>query len=410
MIVDIIIPTYENANMLIPCLQSIMMSDSMLLNKAIIINNGHCGIKQFLPSYSKIELIQMKKNVGWEGGLIEGLKHSKTEFVMFLNDDVHILPCSNDWLQRMIYYFKYPDTSAVGPCSNVVMGLQNIFQPIPYRALDVTYLVGFCMLLKRKDLDSVGGVDDSLRGGDDIDLSIRLKDAGKRLIALRDIFVFHHGFKTGQKVHGNYWNSKEMIEKTNYDLIRKHGLKKWHDCIIGYSKINPIIEYAITKDARELERNKVKECLKEGTVLELGCGSEKTVDDSIGIDRVPKGQMIDYINEKSVADIIGNVENALPLNGNKFDNIIARHLLEHCINPLKTITLWTKHLTDRGRLIIAVPDQRIGSTIPLCPEHVHAFTPESLDTLMESIDFMSVDFKENYNNVTFIKAYERKHK
>ena len=80
-------------------------------------------------------------------------------------------------------------------------------------------------MLSREALDKAGGVDDSLPNhGDDIDFSIRLRQQGYKLLMDRNVFVFHHGFKTGERLHGAYWNSMEMQDKTNHSLIRKHGL------------------------------------------------------------------------------------------------------------------------------------------------------------------------------------------
>jgi GT2 family glycosyltransferase/predicted SAM-dependent methyltransferase len=406
MLVDIIIPTFNNPDYLAPCLRSIIACYSSVLNKVIVVNNGHCGVRQFVPNHPNIAILQMERNVGWEGGLIAGLKHSKAPFVVFMNDDTKVMPFANTWLQRMLVWFKHDDVGAVGPSSNVVSGLQNVFHDIPHKALFVSHLIGFCIMLKRETLDEVGGVDSSLPGGDDIDLSIRLTKAGKKLVCLRDLFIFHHGFKTGEREYGSYWNSLEMSTKTNHALIKKHGLKEWYKPLKGHNEIVPAFDTDFSFNLREEEKDVVKGMMKEGSTIEFGCGAEKTVPEAVGVDIVPKGGVIPFLEgAKSVADIVGDVSEYS--SENTYDNLIARHVLEHCIDSIKTMRSWLESLAEGGRMIIVVPDQRTLDSIPLNPQHLHGFTPSSLDNIAFVVGLKEVAFKENYNGISFVKVYER---
>ena len=59
----------------------------------IIVNNGKQPVaKDFAHLIAKrsLQVVNCEDNRGWEGGLIEGLKVSDSEFVCFQNDDVHI--------------------------------------------------------------------------------------------------------------------------------------------------------------------------------------------------------------------------------------------------------------------------------------------------------------------------------
>jgi GT2 family glycosyltransferase len=190
-------------------------------------------------SNPNIKVLQQTENRGWEGGLVEGLKVSDSPYVIFMNDDTFVPPHQRDWLMKLLDNFNEPDVAAVGPSSNVVMGNQNIFIPIKEYLMRSKFLIGFCVAVRRSDLDAAGGIDESLPGGDDLDLSIRLRDLGKRLLIDRDVFIYHHGFKTGERVEGGPsqdggWNSISKIEKTNHALINKHGLIKFLDLWSAY--------------------------------------------------------------------------------------------------------------------------------------------------------------------------------
>lgn len=229
--VGVIIPTYNGNQYLIPCVRSIIhVSDNV---HVYVVNNGE---KENMIGLSgpKVTVLQQERNLGWEGGLKAGLAVAKEEFIVFMNDDTLIPLTSKNWLDDMLVYFKDPKIAAVGPSSNCVMGSQSIFAEIPpnQSVLKSTFLIGFCMMVRRSALESVEGVDDSLPGGDDLDLSIRFRQKGYDLLIDRNTYVYHHGFKTGERVNGGPnevggWNSVAMTEKTNFALINKHGLRTW---------------------------------------------------------------------------------------------------------------------------------------------------------------------------------------
>ena len=231
--IDVIIPSWNLPEYLIPCLQSILKnSDTEFLNQIIVVNNGTPESLSYLSPDPKIRVLQQEKNLGWEGGLKMGLGVSETPFVVFMNDDTFIPRSSKNWLTQMLKNFDNPIVGAVGPTSNCVMGSQNMGFYLDAELIETPFLIGFCKMLRREALDKAGSVDDSLPNhGDDIDLSIRLKNAGYTLLVDRSVFVFHHGFKTGERVHPGYWNSMEMQDRTNHSLIRKHGLRKFLDTL-----------------------------------------------------------------------------------------------------------------------------------------------------------------------------------
>jgi len=405
-IIDIIVPTVNNPDYLYPCLKSIFQN-SMTEDffRVIVVNNGAEEIMKPLLDQPGLDIVQMPKNMGWEGGLKAGLEYSKAPFVVFMNDDTFVPQGSRLWLNRMLDHFAYPDCAAVGPTSNCVMGLQNIFAADVPDVFRVSYLIGFCVMIRRAHLDEVGGVDDSMPNhGDDLDLSIRLRKIGKYLICDRNVFIYHHGFKTGQRLQGDYWNSAMMKEKTDVHLQDKYGFKEWFNTRYNqYRSMNPWQEW----EARDVEA----ECVKKyaaGNILELGCGPIKTVPDSVGVDIIPAGQRIPGLKaENSVADIEADVSKEIPVPHGTFDTVIARHILEHIPDLIETITMWGKPLKTGGRLIIAVPNHELRNTIPLNIQHVHAFTPSSLKNLMVSQGWKFVAEEDPQNRISFVQVWEK---
>ena len=225
--VDIIIPTMDNPGYLGPCLASLVENTRGVDYRVIVYDNGTRDMADFVRAYN-IFVIGGKGNIGWERGLESGLALGTTPFVLFLNDDTLFLRTQRDWLARLVADLDDPQVAAAGPSSNLVAGPQSTTAQYPAPRYVARYLIGFCLLLRRSALDEVGGIDTTLPGGDDIDLSIRLRQAGYALICDRRSFVYHYGSRTGGRVHGGPgvpggWNSPQVIAATRDTLIAKHG-------------------------------------------------------------------------------------------------------------------------------------------------------------------------------------------
>jgi SAM-dependent methyltransferase len=198
-----------------------------------------------------------------------------------------------------------------------------------------------------------------------------------------------------------------MTDTTNMALIKKHGLIKWIDTMYP-GMFNPIKDITGQFVDTDQEGRFVRKFIKGKKVVDLGCGHKKTVPWAIGVDKIPKGEEIPNLYQKSVADITGDVEKDSLFEDNSIDTIIARHILEHCIDTISALKKWIKVLKPRGRLIIAVPDESSEVTINLNPEHVHVFTPESLKTILELLGLKKIKVLVGYNTSSFLAVYEKK--
>ena len=116
-------------------------------------------------------------------------------------------------------------------------------------------------------------------------------------------------------------------------------------------------------------------------ILEIGCGGRATVEGSVLLDKETKGTDIPFTGRKCVADIQADAQLPLPLDGKQFKIVIARHVLEHCVDVVGALRSWRDAMTDDGVMIISVPDESLTKTIVLNSEHVHAFTPKSLSNI-----------------------------
>ena len=311
------------------------------------------------------------------------------------------------WLNVLLQHFRNPKVAAVGPSSNIVMGFQNIFVDVPFQLFESKFLIGFCVLMRRSAFEAIGGMDLALPGGDDFDWSIRLRDAGYKILVDRSVFIYHHGFKTGERVYGNPnspngWNSYDKTEKINFALIKKHGLKKWFEAMKGAQEL-PETKYAKAWEDSEGEVIRGMILPTDKAILDLGCGGNKTVKRAVGIDFVPKGERISTLDGDPIsdADIVADISRDLPVADGSQDIIIVRHVLEHMVDQVAVLLEWVKKLKKGGRLILAVPNEEWHQTIPMNIEHVHAFTPSSTLTLLTAIG-LDTKIHDSKNSISFI--------
>lgn len=252
-LLSICIPTFNNYQQLHWCLHS-LINNAPGSYRILLINNesslhSNNGISSIISSIGispdKITIVQPGSNLKWMGSINIGLHHnhaSQTKYFCMMNDDVIFTPNSNNFWSNMTDLMEADQTiGAVGPCSNFVSGNQNLHNVELPDVLETSCLIGFCHVTKTKLLKDMGGLDENLPGGDDIDLSIRHRENGRKLIAQRKSYLHHIGQQTGQRVYEGYWDSNIHQELTTNAIIKKHGIKKWMSCWThGWNKYAPL--------------------------------------------------------------------------------------------------------------------------------------------------------------------------
>lgn len=100
--ISIVIPNFNGAHYLGPCLESIRkMTLPRHLYETIVIDNGSQDnsrevVNRFTPW---VKLITLDRNTGFSGAVNIGIKASKGEFVVLLNNDTEV---ETDWLEELV--------------------------------------------------------------------------------------------------------------------------------------------------------------------------------------------------------------------------------------------------------------------------------------------------------------------
>jgi ubiquinone/menaquinone biosynthesis C-methylase UbiE len=126
-----------------------------------------------------------------------------------------------------------------------------------------------------------------------------------------------------------------------------------------------------------------------GKGIDVGCGAVKTHPNAIGVDIIAPGDMGTLASQKgqvSQADVEASGDNLHIFGDGELDYVIARHNLEHYVDPLKTLLEWRRVLKPGGVIGLVLPDDDEFDTLRADPTHLHVFTKSSFRNLIRLID------------------------
>ena len=393
----ILIPTYRNVQLLQHCLYSLLINTEFPYKIVVLNNDPNPGItaqiEDFVASvpFPNIKVRNLGGNKGWMGAINAGMEDVDTPLVCMLNDDVVFIPGQREFWRKLAKPFGDNQTAAVGPSSNYVMGSQSIFFSNLPPAFQAKFLIGFCMVLRTDRFREVGLLDENLPGGDDLDLSIRLRQKGYDMICLREAYLHHVGSVTGNNVHKGYWNSDLQTDRSNNALIRKHGLKAWYELVNGN-----VLDLATSNPEVNVMRDEESTWVKkhaptEGRGVSVGSGAKRIsnelcIDIARPGDHGAGGRKFDGATN----DMTGDACN-IPVIGETQDYLLGLHVFEHLIDPVAVLEEWARILKPSGKALIVCPNQHTMDSMMVDYTHLHAFTPESLSRLLQACGWEVVE-------------------
>lgn len=249
---SIIIVSYNSKELIENCVSSIKKASADIKSEIIIVdNNSTDGSKEYLPAiFTDVKVIFNKENLGFSKACNQAFKISSGKYLLFLNPDTIL---SENSLSDSISFFEiHPDAGAIGvrmindkekflkeskrgapaPAASFykLFGLSAIFPAsktfskyyeghLPEKENNaVEVLSGAFMMIRREVFEKVNGFDERFfMYGEDIDLSIRILQAGYKNYYLGSITVTHlkGGSTTYNKkyVQDFYGAMKLFVEK-----------------------------------------------------------------------------------------------------------------------------------------------------------------------------------------------------
>ncbi len=208
--VSIIIVNYDGRHLLKACLGSVRAQSFKDFEIMLVDNGSTDGSIEFVTdSFTDVKVILLPENIGFAGANLEGLRHTKGDYILLINNDVELeMDCVHNLLTAME---DHPD---VGICATkmIVHGTAIIdsagdgfatnlkgFKRGEGRPADLyeneEHIFGACAgaaLYRRKMLDEIGFFDkDFFLIHEDTDLNFRAQLAGWKVLYVPTAIAYH---------------------------------------------------------------------------------------------------------------------------------------------------------------------------------------------------------------------------
>jgi GT2 family glycosyltransferase len=218
---SVVVPCFNQLEFTRLCVPSLFAHTKQSWELIVVDNGSTDGTPQYLTgirdaSPVRVEIVTNPQNRGFPAACNQGIERARGDYIVLLNNDTVV---TDAWLEQLIALAdSNPKIGLTGPMSNYASPPQLV-DPVPYADLAGMHafadqwrrehrgewmttgkLSGFCLLIKRKLLNAIGGLDERFGLGffDDDDLGLRARRAGFELAVAHDLFIHHFGSRTFQ--------------------------------------------------------------------------------------------------------------------------------------------------------------------------------------------------------------------
>src|SRR3954451_16659399 len=207
-------------------------------DRVIVVDDGS---RPPLPTDDRHATVRMDMNRGPAAARNAGLAEVDTALVAFVDTDVE---AAEDWLQPLLAYFDDPRVALVAPRVRSTPGAshlatyESVRSPIdlgdqPARVAAGTrasYVPAAALVIRTEALRAIGGFDETLRVGEDVDAVWRLIDAGYRCRYEPSVVVHHRPRSTlsawiRQRVH--YGRSAAALDRRHPGAVTPLRVSGW---------------------------------------------------------------------------------------------------------------------------------------------------------------------------------------
>ncbi len=231
-LISIIIPNWNGEKLLKECINSIL-EQTYKNYEIIVVDNGSTdnSVNLIKENYPEVKIIELRKNYGFSVAVNKGIKNSKGELILLLNNDIVL---KKDFLEKAIESeIKYPeagffavrilikdrpefidtagDAFTIAGFSYKIGTLEN--RDSYKKSYWCFGACGGCALYRRELFEKVGLFDeDYFIFIEDVDLSFRAQLYGYKCRFVPELIAYH-------KVRATFKNKRKTIYLTYRNLI-----------------------------------------------------------------------------------------------------------------------------------------------------------------------------------------------
>lgn len=256
--VHIVIVNWNAGDWLRRCVASIADHGSGLVDRTVVVDNGSTdGSLEFGACSSPPDLVATGANLGFARASNLGARGAAAPYLLFLNPDAAL---GEDTLRRALAFMEGPGATGVAACGvrlvdengatqrhcarfpgprtfvGRAMGLgglfPRLFPPLFMEDFDhlesrrVDHVIGAFYLVRRELFESLGGFDERFFVYlEDLDLSLRVHEAGWQVHYLAEATAFHKGGGTSDQVKARrlYYSLRSRILYVFKHFRRRHA-------------------------------------------------------------------------------------------------------------------------------------------------------------------------------------------
>lgn len=229
--ISVIIPVYNCENTVGKCLESLLQQVETDFEIIMVDDGSTDRTVEICRAFQGVVVLSQKQG-GPSRARNVGIRTARGEYAAFTDGDCVVDP---HWLVELQKGFSAPEIAGVGgdqasPDDETATGalIQDFLKTIGFAgeyiqsgtALKETNHNPTCnAIYRKKALEEVGGFDESLWPGEDVDLDFRIRNAGWRLVYNPNALVRHYRPKT----HKAYARMMMRYGASQRRLVKKHG-------------------------------------------------------------------------------------------------------------------------------------------------------------------------------------------
>jgi GT2 family glycosyltransferase len=214
--VSIIIPTKDRPEILHKCLYSLFSKTTYPNFEVLCVDNETSDTRALEEMRNApVGRILFAGNFNFSKANNLARKFSTGEYLVFMNNDVEVI--TPDWIEQMTYYAEQSEVGAVGPLllygdqtvqhAGVILGCRGIADHVSRGApgkcdgyagslscaREVSAVTAACLMMRRSEFDEVAGFNEHFfTAYQDLDLCLKLRDKGLRIIFTPRATLIHH--------------------------------------------------------------------------------------------------------------------------------------------------------------------------------------------------------------------------